>query len=235
MNSRSLPLFVTLVVLLGGVVLTAGILSWSNEDVVLLLALVALVVVSEAFCFTPFPGSRVSVSMALILAAGMLSGLPGVAVVAPSVALASYAIHRKPFIKVLFNLGTLVLAGASYVGVLEVFSSTYNPQDWAAMLGPVVLGALAAFAVNSVLVSLAIALDTRATPFSVWSTSFRWVLPHYVMLAMLALLIATAYDRWQLWGLALLMGPLAMAWLIMKQYTDRITAAAPLTAEHAGD
>jgi hypothetical protein len=186
-----------------------------------LAALIAVVIVSEVYDFVPIPNSTVSVSIVLIFAAGTLSGLPGIGVVAPLAAFASFAIHRRPLMKAVFNSGSLLLTGAAYVGVLEVFSPMYDSGDWTAMLGPALLGAALAFVVNSGLVALVIALDTGKDPLAIWNEGFLGLLPHYVVLAMLALFIAVAYDRWDLRGIAVLVGPLAMAWVVMKQYTDR--------------
>jgi hypothetical protein len=220
-SSRFLRPFVALVSVLGLFVLVGAAMSWHHEDMILLATLIVVVIACEVFDFVPIPNSTVSVSIVLIFAAGTLSGLPGVAVVAPLAAFASCVIHRKPIMKAAFNSGCLLLTGAAYVGVLEVFSPMYDSGDWTAMLGPALLGATLAFAVNSGLVTLVIALDTRKGPLAIWKEGFLGLLPHYVLLALLALFIANAYDRWDLRGIVLLAGPLAMAWVVMKQYTDR--------------
>ncbi len=227
MNARSrgaaLSWLVAGVSLAGLGVLVGAALTWRSEDAVLLLALAALAVLSELLDFAPFPHSRVSLSAALILAAGTVSGLPGVAVVASVAVAADYAAHRKPFFKVAFNEGALLLAGAAYVGVFEAFATGYRAGDWPAVLGPALLGGALYFAVNSGLVALAIALDTARHPWHIWSDRFRWLLPHYVLLGILAAMMASAYDGWELAGLALFLFPLAMVWLILRQYSDRVS------------
>lgn len=217
---------------LGGLaVLVGAVFSWGSEEERFLLTLAALAVLTEVFDFSPIPGSRVSLSICLIFAAGTVSGLPGVAVVASTAAVADYALHRKPAVKAIFNEGVMLLSGAAYVAVLEAFASTYDSGDWMAVLGPALLGCVAAFLVNSSLVSMAIALDTDSRALNVWDRGFRWLLPHYVVLAALALLLAIAYDRWDLPGVALLLAPLSMAWLIVKQYVDRLAQPASAAAE----
>ena len=60
-----------------------------------------------------------------------------------------------------------------------------------------------------------------------WRDKFRWLLPYYVILGVLAVMLASAYERWDLAGVAILLVPLAMAWLAIKQYSDRTTESGP--------
>jgi hypothetical protein len=216
----ALTWLVTGVCLAGLGVLAGAALSAKDEDIVLLSALAALAVLSELLDFAPFPHSRVSLSAALIFAAGTVGALPGVAVVASAAVVADYLAHRKPLFKVAFNAGVLLLMGAAYVGVFQAFATGYRPDDWPAILGPAILGSALGFAVNSALVALAIALHNGRHPFPVWSESFRWLLPHYILLGVLAAMMASAYDSWELAGLAILLVPMGMAWLVLKQQAD---------------
>ena len=226
-TSSPLAFLVAVVCAAGIAVLAAAGFTWDHEEGLLLLALAALAVCSEFLDFAPFPNARVSLSVALIMAAGTFSGLPGVAVVASTAVAADFLAHRKPFHKVAFNEGVLLISGAAYVGVFEAFSIGYRPGDWPDVLGPALLGSALNFAINSGLVALAIGLDTGRHPFTVWSDRFRWLLPHYVLLGVLAVIMASAYDRWELAGVAILLVPLAMAWLALKQYADRASAGGP--------
>ncbi len=217
MKNVRLTLFVSTVTLLGMAIAGAAAIGWDHEDVGFLAAACALAAVAEAADFSPFRNSRVSISIALIFAAGVFSGLPGAALVAVASAAADFAAHRKPATKAAFNAGTLLVSGAVFAGVIHAFDSSYDVQDWTALLGPVLLASAAAFAVNSGLVSIAIGMDKGRGWLATWNANFRWLLPHYVILGVLALFAAAAYDRWEMAGLALVLAPLAMAWLIMKQ------------------
>jgi len=210
----------------GVLLLTAALLiwaglEWNGENGWLLVSLGVLAILSEAFDFAPFHSYRISMSIALILTAGIVSGLPGIAFVSLLTAAADHTWHRKPLYKSAFNAGVLVIAGAAFVGVLEGLSPVYGSSGWLAMLGPVVMGSVAVFAVNSGLVALAMALEAGVSFIQIWSRNFRWVLPHYVLISVLALFVATAYDRWELGGLALLLGPLVASWLALKQFVAR--------------
>ena len=234
MSSQRVPApltaLVAVVVAASAVLLAAAALQWHDEDLVLLGALAALVVVSELLDFAPFGNSRISLSVALILVAGTVSGLPGVALVVSVAVVVDFVVHPKPLYKAAFNEGTLLLAGAAYVAVFEAFSIGYRGENWPDVLGPAILGAGLNFAVNSALITSAIAIETRRNPFAIWNEKFRWLFPHYVIVGILAVMTATAYERWELAGVALLLVPLAMVWLALRQYADMASALASALA-----
>jgi hypothetical protein len=218
---RRAGLFVLIAVVAaaGLAVLLSSVLTWHSEDEPALAALVLLAAVCERFDFAPLPNSRFSMSIALILAATVFSGLSGLALVAVAVAAADYLAHPKALFKAVYNLGVLLVAGVAFYGVLEAFSPTHDPGDWLDLLGPMILGSVVAYVINSALVTLAISVDTGRAPADTWSASFLWILPHYVLLGLIGLLIAASYDRWELPGIALIVVPLAMVWLVLKQST----------------
>jgi hypothetical protein len=230
MTSRRFPApLICLIALaaLGGLALLAAAgAAWDGEDIGFLAALVFLAAVSEAVDFAPLPNNRVSLSIAFIAAAGTFSGLSGAAVVALAIALADFAAHPKHPAKAVFNAGTLLLAAGAFVAVLEALSSLYSRADVLEALGPVLLATGAAFVVNSALVTAAIYLDRGGRLLGTWSEMFLWVLPHYGVLGLLGLLMAFSYGRWELAGVLLLLAPLALVWLAVKQYTDRARAGA---------
>lgn len=206
------------------VLLAVAAFQWRDEDLLLLGTLAALTVLSELLDFAPFGNSRISLSVALILLAGTVSGLPGVALVVSVAVATDFVVHPKPLFKAAFNEGALLLAGAAYVGTLRAFSTGYGGDNWPGIIGPALLGAALNFAVNSALVAFAIAIDTRSHPLSVWNEKFRWLFPHYIIVGILAAITATAYDRWELAGVALLAVPLAMVWLALRQYARMASA-----------
>lgn len=209
-----------------GVLVLAG-LSWEGEDPLFLGALVGLTLLCERFDFALPTQSRVSISVAFVLAAGIVSGVPGVAVVAAACAAGDGLAHRKPWYKAAYNLGVLLLAGAPFVGVFEAFGGGYRAEDWPLAVLPALVGAGVNFALNSALVALAIALSTGERPQDVWAGAFRWLLPHYLLMGLLAATLALAYDRWEMAGLALLLVPLAAMWAITREQVDRAFQVGP--------
>ena len=220
-------LMVLIAAVTAGAVAVAGaaVAMWGDAAVGFLAAVTLLAVVSEVFDFAPFPNCRVSLSIALILAAGTLEGLQGVVVVAPAAAAADCAVHRKPAARAVYNAATLVLSGAAFVAVLEALGPLYNGSNLGETLGPALAGSIAAYAVNSGLVAMAIALQTGESAVRAWDERFRWLLPHYVLLGAIAVFTAFAYDRWELAGIAVVIAPLAASWLIIKQFARRTRTA----------
>jgi hypothetical protein len=196
----------------------AAAFAWNEEDLLLLGALAMLVIVSEALDFGAFKSSRISVSVALIFAGGVFAGLPGAAAIAAITAVTDALIHPRPVIKSVFNIGTLILTAGLFCGVLQAFSGLHGSTDYVAMIGPAMLAAACAFVVNSGLVTAAIALDNRLAAFAIWRENFAWMTPHYIFMGQISVVIALAYDRWEITGLMMSVIPLAMLWLAMKQY-----------------
>jgi len=231
MRNRPLAVWVAAVALAGAGVAAGAAAAWHHEDTAYLAVMCAAVAVVEATDFPAFPGSRVSAGMGLIIAAGVFSGLPGAVLVALACGGAGFAAHRKPIMKAVFNGGTLLLSGAAAVGAIYAFGASPDPADWTTLIGPVIAGSAAAFAVNSGLVATAIALERHRQWLQTWSSAFLWVFPHYIILGLIALLAAAAYDRWEFAGLAILAVPLMMASLVMREHAARerarVAAARP--------
>lgn len=226
MNTRTTPLLTALIATVSATalgVLVAAILGWERQDATFLVALVALVVVSELVDFSPFPNSGVSISIAMIFAAGIFSGVPSVVVVALAIALADQLLHRVALRKAMYNAGLLIITGATFTATVDLLAKVPG-DDWLGLMAPVMLGSLIAFAINLMLLALAISLETDRRPWSVAGADFAWMLPHYLILGVFALLMAAAYDRWELGGLALLLAPLSMLWLAIKHYADSVGA-----------
>ena len=111
-------------------VLAAATLGWSDERLGPVAVLVALTIASELFDIRLFSQSRVSVTVAAIVAAGTISGLQGASIIALTAAAVDYAAHRKPIYKAVFNAAALVLSGAVYVGVFEYFPVGNDGTEW---------------------------------------------------------------------------------------------------------
>lgn len=214
----TLHLFVIAVALAGVACLFAAINTAGSENWTFLGAMAAGILVSEAFDFRVRPGGRVSLSVGLIFAAGIFGDLSGAMVAAVTCAAADFAFHRQPIMKGVFNFGSIAVTAAVFVGVIEAFSPLYDEGDRLAMTGPAIAGALAAFAVNAGLVSFAIAFERQMVVLDLVRQAFGWVVPQFVLLAVFGIFAVMLYDRWQLAGLLLTLGPVSALWLNARMY-----------------
>lgn len=203
------------------IVLAAATLGWSEERLGPLAVLVALTIASELFDIRLFSQSRVSVTVAAIVAAGTISGLQGASIVALTAAAVDYAVHRKPFYKAVFNASTLVLSGAVYVGVFEQFPVGSDGTEWRQLIFPALAGVLANFVVNSAFVGVVISLDKGISVADVFQRNFMPLLPFYTVLGVLAAIVASAYESDGVIAMIIALAPVVMMRFILKQAIER--------------
>ncbi len=201
-------------VLYGGV--SAGSIDWQA-----LLLLAGLAVLAERLDLSLYGDSRVSLAFVPIFASAILSGMAGLAIVVPLAMIGSSVGSDRPLYKTAFNFGALMIAGGASVLVLHAFGAAAQPDRWPLVLAPALLAGSVNFIVNSVLVALAIAISGRSSIRRVWNEHFLWLSPHYLMLSVLALAIASAYVAMGFWGIAVFLAPATMMRLTLKQYLDR--------------
>lgn len=186
-----------------------------------LIAFAALAVLAERSDLSIYGDSRVSVAFVPIFASVILGGLTGLTITVSAAMLASA--NERPLYKTGFNFGALMLAGAASTDVFEAFSVSVHSRQWLALGGISLLAGGANFAVNSLLVALAIALSSRKSIAHVWREHFPWLTPHYLVLALLSMAMVAAYELMGVWGIAVFLAPPVMMRFSMKQYLDRTT------------
>lgn len=205
-------------------VVVGAIIADTYDNLLFIAALVLLAVVTETLDFEPAPNTRVSLTIAVIITAATLGHLTGVVLLALATAGADYLTHRKAPEKALFNFGTLLLSGAAYVGVMQVFSPDLS--DWGASIGPALIATATAYAANSGLVAFAISLDRGDRAVSVWQQCFTWVLPYYLAMGAAGFSVAVAYERSGFEAILLLVVPFAIGWPILKVHTRHVSRRA---------
>jgi putative nucleotidyltransferase with HDIG domain len=204
----------------GCIILAAGLASPPEHlDWLFLGALCALAVSAERTDFTMYGDSRLSLAFIPIFAALSAFGLTGLAILVPVTVAASA--WGRPFHKTAFNFGALMIAGAASVAVLNAFAGIPALDGWPEDLIPAAIAGAANFAANSVLVACAIALASRSSLRSTWTDNFLWLLPHYVILALIGESIVAANAAMGLAGVAVFLAPPLMMRLSIKQYVDR--------------
>lgn len=219
--NHSLNLLVVAAFIGGAAIIVDGLLKSGEVYWPAVVILAVLTALSERFDWSLYGTSRVSVAFAPILAAVVLFGVSGLAVVVPIAIAASYFGSGRPRRRAAFNCGVLTMAGAGAALVFEAFGSAGEAGAWPRVIAVALVASLVYYGINTALVALAIALDSRASVRATWPEHFAWLWPHYLILGLLGVSIAGAYEALGVAGLGVfLLPPLAMR-LSMKQYVDR--------------
>jgi diguanylate cyclase (GGDEF)-like protein/putative nucleotidyltransferase with HDIG domain len=210
---RRLSLTVGLVSALGvGAGVVGLVLTWTSNDLLGLLAVLAMVGVGQALALEADEGAAVlSVSAVGCLAASSLFGWRAALPLAITSVAVDWSARRHPLHNVLFNIGALTLASLTAASVFKL--GLYFPDGTSHRLAIAGLGLLAGagyFVVNMGLVSLALALQGHERWWSVFKEQFAWLLPHYVVYGFIGGVMALAYEAVKLLALAVFAVPLLL-------------------------
>ncbi len=168
-----------------------------------LLALLTLVSGSATVNLPGLPAT-VSVSETFVFTSVLLFGpAAGTLTVALDALVISFWSYRKghPSYKILFNVAavsvTLWLSSNLYFA-LSPYGPLYELQDKTikiqSLLGPLLVFTVAYYALNTWLISLAIALERQASSFQIWRDNFLWIALNYFGGASVAALLVS-YTR----------------------------------------
>ena len=178
----------------------------------------------------PTVAARFSVSEMFAIASVLLFGPEGGALTLAIDSLIVSARHRMTFAQTLFNFGNLTFA-VWLSGTLFFLAAGTGPLAFETTVPTerlvLPLGLLAAsyFIVNSGLVAIAIGLQTKTPPFSVWTSHFMWLGPGYAAGASVALLLVGALREVQLSTLALLVPVVVVSYLMLRSTFGRLEDA----------
>ena len=200
------------------------------------LALVSLAFLAEAF---RLHFASVSANIALgdtfFIATALLFG-PAPATLATAAAGLLYSwLRRKPARQIIFNPSALALsmavASRAFFAAAGVEPLAVTATPVASLVGPLLLMTLAYFALNSGLTAIAIALDTRQSPFEVWRRHFRWLWIGYLAGASVAFVLILLFQQRSLAAVALVLPLFAVFYLTLRATFGRLDDA----RRHLGD
>ena len=201
---------IALQVSLAGIVLTAlgiGVAYVDRpQDLVALLSLAALVAGGQAFALQAEAGA-VSVGAVGALAGAALIGSGAAVVLALAAVLTDAIVRRPPIYTSLYNLGVLTSAGLVAAAVFGLGPG--NVATLEAVVFGVAAGA-AYFAVNTILLALAISVEEGEPMLGAWRQNFVWLLPHYLAYGLIGAVVAIAYEQVHLYALAVFLIPLVL-------------------------
>jgi diguanylate cyclase (GGDEF)-like protein/putative nucleotidyltransferase with HDIG domain len=208
--SRRLALLVGLVASVGIGAGVLGLLFGSNHDVFALVALVVLVGFGQALAIEVDDGGSISVSAVGSLAGAALFGPRAALVLAATTAVVEWSARRSEIHRVLFNIGALSLSSLAAAGVFTAGLGLDGTSGEFFMAAAGLCAGLAYFAVNTGLLSVAIAMEGHERVWRVWHERFAWLAPHWIVYGFVGGVMAIAYHAAGLYALAVFAVPLLL-------------------------
>ena len=221
--SKRLGLLVAFVGLIGLAAGTAGLVFGSSTDVVGLLAILGLVGAGQALSLEVDDGS-ISVSAVGALAGAALFGPRAALALALTTSVVEWSARRTPIYQHFFNTGALSLASLAAAGVFTIGFGGGVGELVTAAAG--LAAGAAYFAVNTGLLSLALALEGRERWRRVWHERFAWLAPHYVVYGFIAGVIAIGYHAVGLYAVAVFAVPLLLMRKTQEAYLSHTRRSA---------
>jgi diguanylate cyclase (GGDEF)-like protein/putative nucleotidyltransferase with HDIG domain len=205
--SRRLATLVGLVSVVGAAAGTLGLLFGTSDDVFGLIALMVLVGIGQALALEVDDGS-ISVSAVGALAGAALFGPRAALALAVTTSVVEWSARRSPIHRVLFNVGALSLASLAAAGI---FTAGFEGRlgDLITVAAGLAAG-MAYFAVNTGLLSLALAMEGHERWWRAWQERFAWLAPHWVVYGFVGGVIAIAYTAAGMFALAVFAVPLLL-------------------------
>jgi diguanylate cyclase (GGDEF)-like protein/putative nucleotidyltransferase with HDIG domain len=207
--------FVALIVVFGGSVLSSQLLHWESPDVVKYGCYLAVGLLASSLRVSlPFMAGSISVSILFTLFAIVELSLPEALLLGCLMTLVqcvSQQRHRRRPVQVLFNV--MSMAVAIWMTNLVLHSGSLRQY-----VDPVVILLAAGFAffiLNTFPVATVISLASGASLPRVWHEGYFWSLPYYLVSAALAQ-VASLAARYVGWQTALLIVP--VVYLIYRSY-----------------
>jgi HD-GYP domain-containing protein (c-di-GMP phosphodiesterase class II) len=168
-----------------------------------------------------------------LLATGFALG-PGPALLSAILVATINLVRRRGMLyRATFDAGTLGLAAVSAALVYEAVTVRFE-GTFAGFLAS--LPAACVFlAINLGLLSSAMGLSEGVNPIAVWRERFRWLTPYYVASGPLAFVMAYAYDRLGILGLAAFALPPAFMMVSVRQYISHTSKSVEEIRRHNTD
>jgi hypothetical protein len=189
-----------------------------------MLLLVALAAVLERQGTQLFTQSRVSVSAAAIIGAGILFGAPAAVPVALTVGYSAWVLRGKPVSRLVYNSATLVLAGTAAGAAYHATVDALPVHDGSLVAGAVAAGA-AMWAVNAVLVGSMVSLTTGTAFTRVFRENYTWLSGHFAVMGLVALGLALSWQALGVLGFAAFVAPVAVLALALRQGAEKARGA----------
>ena len=178
--------------------------------------LVATAVLLNVVRLDIFQRAHVSPASVPVLVLACMFGPLGPVFAEGAIALVG-VLGREKAEKYAFDFGALGLAGAA----AAVPCALMPAEGPGALILSGVLGGLAYYAVNMVLLAGVMGLAEGRSPLVAWRERLAWLWPHYTGFGLLGAVFVISLSEVGLWAFAIFGLPTALLWVAQKQYLDR--------------
>jgi HD domain len=217
-------IYIFAVVAVGAACLVAASLGVkvASLDPLMFVLLLGLAAAAQRNPVMLFRSSAISMSFAIKVAAYVLFGV-GVALWVNVVVAAvnAFTPKPKPVRKAAFNFGQLSISTTLAATSYGLVGGKTSPTDLTSTVIAVAISAAVYFLVNSTLTAAVIALTSDAKFLAVWRQNFSWMPVNYLATAVNGAALALAYQALGIFGAAVFVLPLGVAWYSFKLYVSR--------------
>ena len=229
-------IYIFTVVAVGAACLVAASLGVkvANLDPLMFVLLLGLAAAAQRNPVMLFRSSAISMSFAIKVAAYVLFGV-GVALWVNVVVAAvnAFTPKPKPARKAAFNFGQLSISTTLAAATYGLVGGKTPPSDLTSTVIAVAVSAAVYFLANSTLTAIVISLTSETKFVAVWRQNFSWMPVNYLATAVNGAALALAYQALGIFGAAVFVLPLGVAWYSFKLYVshsnDARTESAKLT------
>jgi len=195
--------------------------DWTKEYLVDLLIFGILAVASESLPVAMPIGGYVTVGFAVFFSS-IVSVEPGVSLLVGAFGglfVIGSEVLEAPLWKRIFNASQFILSMAVALGVLSFLGVNRFELDIKTVFLYLLVAVSYVFT-NVTIVSIALGILFKKSPFSIWAVNIRSLIPNFLALAPLGILMAMIYTNYGVIGLILLFVPLLLARHSFQLYMD---------------
>ena len=168
--------------------------------------------------------SSISTSAAAAIAGAILFGPLGAVLLGTTIAAVAWVKNRSPISRLLFNASNHTLAGFLALALYRAAAFIVPLEPAIIHVIGSVLAGFGNFLSTTVLVSIAIDLNTGQSFTRIWAQRFRWLAPYYGALGALAFVLVMAFQVAGWIGVVISVVPLLMLRYSQTQYISHTKA-----------
>ncbi len=214
-------LFVALVAVGGVLAAVVGLAGSPLPDPLSLGLLMSLAIACEVFQINVYGDNTASVTIAILFATALTTGVPGVALVSAAVVLIHALRMRPGWTRVAFNWANHVLAGGAAVLIIRSLGIDLTLPNLPFLVVPATLAALTVYGLETGLLAAAISLSSKRGLVATWQGQFQWLAGHYLVLCLMGLFLSVAHNAFGVLGVGVFALPVLMMRYAQKQYVDQ--------------